>query len=70
MQHGAVARRGVDLAAHLVLSFLEHCCLAAKSCFVLYLDLAKAFDPVVRELVLGIPADVERGCPTPAPSPR
>ena len=55
MQHGAVAGRGTDLASHIVASFLDYCRLGQKSCFVLYLDLVKAFDRVIREVVLGFP---------------
>ncbi|CAK0891389.1 unnamed protein product, partial [Prorocentrum cordatum] len=54
-QHGAVAGRGTDLAAHLARSFCDYCTTKGLSCFVWFVDLVKAFDRVVREIVLGWP---------------
>ncbi|CAK0802742.1 unnamed protein product, partial [Prorocentrum cordatum] len=54
-QHGALAGRGTDLAAHLARSFCDYCTAQGLSCFVWFVDLVKAFDRVVREIVLGWP---------------
>ena len=58
-QFGATSGRGTDFASHIVRSFLEYCLLASLSYFILFVDLVKAFDRIVRELVLGIPAGVQ-----------
>eukprot|EP00973_Karenia_brevis_P095746 12428939-Karenia_brevis.AAC.1 len=42
----------------MVRSFIDYCDLAKLSYFILFLDLIKAFDRVIRELVLGWPEDV------------
>ena len=57
-QHGAVSGRGSDFASHTVRSFIEFCLLSTRSFFILFVDLVKAFDRVVRELVLGWPDEV------------
>ena len=54
-QHGAVRKKGTDLATHVILSALEVASRWAWSIFVLYVDLAKAFDRVVREIIMGVP---------------
>eukprot|EP00973_Karenia_brevis_P085828 11905929-Karenia_brevis.AAC.1 len=57
-QHGATAKRGTDFAHHIVRSFIDYANMAKLSFFVLFLDLIKAFDRIVRELVFGWPPDV------------
>eukprot|EP00973_Karenia_brevis_P000916 126221-Karenia_brevis.AAC.1 len=37
---------------------MAYCSLFNRSCFLLFLDLVKAFDKIVRELVFGWPADL------------
>ena len=60
-QYGAVSGRGTATASLAVRCFMDMCMLLGLSCFVLFLDLTKAFDLAVRELVLGwahsLPAD-------------
>ncbi|CAK0854575.1 unnamed protein product, partial [Prorocentrum cordatum] len=58
-QYGAVSGRGTDLAIRVELSFIDYCKLHGLSHFILWVDLSKAFDRVIRELVLGIPHDAE-----------
>ena len=48
-QFGAVARGGTDFAHHFIFAELS------LSVFVLFVDLFKAFDKVLRELVMGFP---------------
>ena len=52
-QYGAVNGRGTDFATHLVRSFLDYCSIASLSVFILFVDLVKAYDRIVREIVLG-----------------
>ena len=54
-QHGAVAGRGTDLAHHFLLSALAYAAALNLCCFILYVDLVKAFDGVLRELCFGFP---------------
>ena len=54
-QCGAVQRRGTDLANHLVCTAFDVAAAKGMSIAVLFLDLAKAFDFVLREIVLGWP---------------
>ena len=56
-QFGAVSRRGTDFASHVVLTFIDRCKALQLCTFILYVDLSKAFDKALRELVLGIPLD-------------
>lgn len=58
-QYGATAGRGTDIASHVVRSFLDTCAAKATSHFVLFIDLVKAFDRIIREIVLGWPGDVD-----------
>jgi len=58
-QNGAVAGRGSDFAGHVIRSLLDLATLASLSVFVLFIDLVKAFDRVVREIVFGFPDDVD-----------
>ena len=55
---GATAQRGADLAPHILVTFMEVCGKRKKSFFVLFVELVKAFDRVIRELVFGIPPRV------------
>eukprot|EP00973_Karenia_brevis_P015981 2184649-Karenia_brevis.AAC.1 len=52
-QCGAVRKRGTDFATHLVASAVAAASMMSLSIFVLFLDLVKAFDRVVRQLVVG-----------------
>ena len=52
-QHGAVAGRGTDFASHIIHLSIEAAALFNWSICVLFIDLVKAFDRVVRQLVLG-----------------
>ena len=54
-QHGCVKNKSTDLANHLVRTMIDHAAMHGLSVFVLFVDLEKAFDRVVRELVLGFP---------------
>ena len=51
-QFGATARRGADFATHILETFMEVCRKRKKSFLVLFVDLVKAFDRVIRELVV------------------
>jgi len=53
-QSGCVRGRGTSFVCHTSRAFLDHCQLKALSAFVLFLDLTKAFDLVVREFVFGV----------------
>ena len=57
-QHGATEKRGTDFASHTLRLFLELCKVREWSCFVLFVDLVKAFDRAVREIAIGWPEDV------------
>ena len=57
-QFGAVSKRGTDYAAHIVQSLIAIAEKRGWSIFVLYVDLVKAFDRVVRELLFGYPSEV------------
>ena len=57
-QHGCVKNKSTDLANHLIRAMIEWAALANLSIFVLFLDLEKAFDKIIREYVLGLP----QGC--------
>ena len=54
-QYGAVARRGTDFANHIVQSFISGAALTSSCVFILFVDLVKAFDRALRELVFGMP---------------
>ena len=54
-QHGCVAGKSTDLANHLIRGMIEYAKLANLCICVIFLDLVKAFDRVVREYVLGMP---------------
>ena len=52
-QFGAVQHRGTAMASLIVSAFLDMCTLMGLSCFVLFVDLSKAFDYAIREVVMG-----------------
>ena len=52
-QSGAVAGCGTDHAAHLVYCFRAFCDVSHMPYFAWYVDLVKALDLVIREIVLG-----------------
>ena len=54
-QMGAVASRGTDFGTHLVTSFQEAVAVKGWSSGLLFVDLTKAFDRVLRELLFGFP---------------
>ena len=54
-QCGGVPGRGTDLANHVVRTFLDNAASAGRSVAVLFIDLTKAFDYVIREHALGWP---------------
>ena len=58
-QFGATSGRGTDMASHIVRTFIAHCTAAKLSMFVLFVDLVKAFDRVIREIVPVWPHDVQ-----------
>ena len=51
-QFGGTKHRGTTFATHLVRTFIDHCRLRSLSCFVLFIDLSKAFDFAFREVLL------------------
>jgi hypothetical protein len=52
-QYGAVALKGTDFASHVVRSAISHASRVGASILVLFLDLVKAFDKAIRQLVYG-----------------
>ena len=54
-QCGAARAKGTDLANHLVRSALDYARGTGRSIFVLYIDLIKAFDFALGEIVAGWP---------------
>ena len=52
-QHGVVAGKGTEVASHLIRTAIDVAKLQRLSVFVLFIDLVKAFDRVIRQLVLG-----------------
>ena len=54
-QYGGMAGGGTDIPNHTIRSVLQYAKLFALSVFVLFLDLEKAFDKVIREIVMGWP---------------
>eukprot|EP00973_Karenia_brevis_P052823 7343752-Karenia_brevis.AAC.1 len=53
MQFGCAKRRGTAFANHIVRSFIDTCKVKGLSAFILFLDLRKAFDYCIREVLLG-----------------
>eukprot|EP00973_Karenia_brevis_P036315 5008051-Karenia_brevis.AAC.1 len=54
-QCGAAAGRGTDLATHVIRSAIDYACMLGLSIAILFIDLTKAFDYIVREIALGWP---------------
>eukprot|EP00973_Karenia_brevis_P017134 2353514-Karenia_brevis.AAC.1 len=54
-QCGCIRGRGTEYATHLVRSFIDYCSIQGLSFFVLFLDLEKAFDRVIREFLIDLP---------------
>ena len=54
-QHGGIWKLGTDMAHHFVISAMDYAAVNNLSIFVLFLDLVKAFDKIVREIVVGWP---------------
>ena len=52
-QHGGVRGLGTDMAHHFIFSPIDFAACKKRSEFVLFLDLVKAFDKIVREIVVG-----------------
>jgi hypothetical protein len=61
-QFGGVPGGGTDFANHLIRSLLQLAKVAGMSAFVLFLDLEKAYDRIVRELVFGMPHNNDMAC--------
>ena len=57
-QCGATALRVAGFATHILVTLMEICRKREKSFFALFLELVKAFDRIIRELVFGIPPGV------------
>lgn len=57
-QFGGIAGRSTDFASHVVRLFVDWCRITKMSFFVLFVDLVKAFDRIIREIVLGWPPAV------------
>ena len=51
-QNGCVKERGTTSATHFIRTAVDYAAIHRKSCFVLFLDLVKAFDFVFRELLI------------------
>ena len=54
-QLGGVSDGGTDFASHIILEVMNYARVHDSCLFVLFLDLGKAFDKVIRELVFGFP---------------
>ena len=52
-QHGCVKGRSTAFVCHTSRSFIDYCRMAGLSMFLLFLDLSKAFDFIVREFAIG-----------------
>ena len=58
-QCGGVAEGGTDYAHHTITTCIDYAKIMSLSIFVLFLDLEKAFDRVIREIVFGWPQNLE-----------
>ena len=54
-QCGAARGRGTDLATHVVRSAIDYAMILNMSVAILFLDLTKAFDFIIREIAIGWP---------------
>eukprot|EP00973_Karenia_brevis_P000115 15107-Karenia_brevis.AAC.1 len=61
-QCGAAAGRGTDLATHVIRSAIDYASLQGLAISILFIDLTKAFDYLVREIALGWPHKSSRDC--------
>ena len=52
-QFGGVPKRGSALASHTIRTFMDLCRSFGLSFLVIFIDLSKAFDRAIRELVMG-----------------
>jgi len=52
-QHGCATGHGTEFAVHMTRAFTDWCKVMGRSCFILFVDLTKAFDMAVRELLIG-----------------
>jgi hypothetical protein len=52
-QFGCTSGQGTAFANHYSRCFLDYCKLRAWSCCVIFVDLVKAFDFAIREILLG-----------------
>ena len=57
MQCGATRGKGTDFALHLFAAAIEYASKASLCIVVVFLDLVKAFVRILREIVVGLPAD-------------
>ncbi|CAK0838176.1 unnamed protein product, partial [Prorocentrum cordatum] len=55
-QYGAIKGGGTDVAHNLVRAVIEYASSHCLSIFVLFIDLVKAFDGIIRELIFGFSA--------------
>ncbi len=62
-QCGCTKGKGTSFVSHTSRSFLAYCRQANLSAFILFLDLAKAFDFVIREYVMGVPQQCNKAAP-------
>lgn len=60
-QCGAVEGKGSDFATHLLRSLLDLAAINGLSIAILFVDLVKAFDRILREIVLGWPQNGKEG---------
>ena len=63
-QSGCVKGRSTPFVCNTVRLFIDFCRITHRSSFVFFLDLAKAFDYVVREFVMGLNKGDTRDVPT------
>ena len=54
-QQGGVSGGGTDFAHHVILEMMNYARVHDMCSFVLFIDLVKAYDKVIRELVFGFP---------------
>ena len=55
-QCGCIRGKGTEFATHIIRSFIDYCHMSGLCFFVLFLDLEKAFDRVIREFLLDMPS--------------
>eukprot|EP00973_Karenia_brevis_P047668 6616394-Karenia_brevis.AAC.1 len=52
-QHGCTKSHGTEFAIHVTRAFTDWCKMMGKSFFILFVDLTKAFDLAIREILFG-----------------